>query len=205
MIGRWFSQRGRELGDFLAWLFNFSKVTKELWTSPRKQIFFAAYIIIAAAIVNIILLFGDRFAVYSRSHILHLFIILFAIEPCLLVAQAMILRLAPMHLDPSAEKEKEDNLNIGVIITCHRSEEEIVETVNACLQHFDPSQIFVVDNSNAEDDGCKTQKALLDADLHSVHYIFQMIGNKTLALYAGAIAAKDFDFLVSRHNVLHRQ
>ena len=102
-----------------------------------------------------------------------------------------------MRLGSSDKKEKEDNHNIGVIITCHRSEEEIVATVDACLKHFDPTQIFIIDNSNAEDDGQKTQKALLDADLHSVHYIFQMIGNKTLALYAGAIAAKEFDFLVS--------
>lgn len=194
------SRRYRDIEDFLVWAVDFSKViNKDFWTSPRRRAFFSAYLFILVVLLSIILVYGKQFEVFSRSQIVYLFFIFFILEPCFLVAQAIILKLTPIELEASPLKEKEDNQNIGVIITCHRSEEDIVATVDACLKHFDPSQIFVIDNSsNVEDDTeRKTQKALFEADMHFVHYIFQSIGNKTLALYAGAIAAKDFDFLVS--------
>lgn len=194
-----FSGRFDDLGVFLREVFDFSSVLKDINTSRRKKIFFGTYFAIASVIAFIVVQYGKSFQVYAESEIWCLFILLLAIEPVFLVTQAIILGLFPMELNPIAAKTKEDNHRIGVIITCHRSEDDIVDTVHACLNHFDPSQIFIIDNSNNEDEGHETLKALHDADLHCVNYIFQMIGNKTLALYAGAIAAKQFDFLVSCH------
>lgn len=187
-----------DLSTFLGTVVDTSELTRDLTTSPRKKIFFGAYCAMALALVIAIMRFGEQLEKYRRSRItLWLFLFLFAVEPCFLVTQAIILRISPSHFGPAIT----DNKRIGVIITCHKSEEEIVNTVRACLNHFGLSQVFVIDNANNPDDGLQTQAALERAELHPVHYIFQPIGNKTLALYAGAIAAKDFDLLVSPYNL----
>ena len=183
-----------DLTTFLGTVVDTNELTRDLTTSPRKKIFFGAYCAMALALVIAIVQFGEQIEKYSRSRFtLWLFLFLFAIEPCFLVTQAIILRISPLQFGPTLT----DNKRIGVIITCHKSQEEIVDTVRSCLNHFGLSQVFVVDNANNPDDGLPTQTALESAELHHVHYIFQPIGNKTLALYAGAIAAKDFDLLVS--------
>lgn len=203
--------------EFVRSVLSTRDITKDFAASVRKQIFFGVYAILLVTLVILVIQFPGVLLAYGEIGLLFVAIILVALEPVFLVLQALVLALivpctsigndhhrkSARHDDDEgdyyeqeAEPKHEVNRSVAVLIPCHRSEDDIVETVQSCLVHFQAKQIFVMDNSDYPEDSQSMQAALENAELHCVHYIFQPIGNKTLALYAGAIAAKDYEYLL---------
>ena len=179
---------------FLRSIFDTSKVIENP-TSPRKIRFFGVLFALALAAVGIIYAFHDHFEDSFNTSSQTRFaiaIVTFALEPFILLLLTVILLYCPPEPKPVTKCGREYNRGIGVIIPCHKSHNEIVATLKACLRHFDEQQIYIVDNSDNPPDQEMMRQKLLEEKFHCVNYIFQPIGNKTLALYTGAIAAKDY-------------
>jgi len=89
-----------------------------------------------------------------------------------------------------------DLSQIGVVISCHKSADVIVRTCLACMKHVQAKQIFVMDNANFVEPPDDTREVLIEAGLGEVNYIFNPFGNKTLAMFSGSVAAKDYKYLL---------
>lgn len=168
--------------------------------SRRKQVFVAGFIILLTAGA----VFWVELEIWSfiTSQLDHppyvmtiaLTFIVYSVEPLFLVLEALIAP-HPAH-NLVNEHPPECTNRIAVIIPCHHSADVVVRTVRSCMKHVQPSQIFVVDNANFPNPPDKTREILEDEDLHEVNYIYNPYGNKTLALYAGCVAAKDFSHVL---------
>ena len=183
---------------FLCSIFDTRKITQNA-TSPRKIGIFLMLFVMAFGSVSIVYFFHDTFQEsFNRSSKPRfvIAIVTFALEPCLLLLLTGILLCNPTERKPALRCGKEYNKDIGVIIPCHHSENEIVVTLRACLKHFEENQIFIIDNSDNPPDQEIMREKLEEEKFYRVNYIFQPIGNKTLALYTGAIAAKNYSTLL---------
>lgn len=124
--------------------------------------------------------------------------VLFGFEP---LANIGNLLLSKYSAQPTAsvefsEKQKEMAKEIGLIIPCHNSADVIEKTLNSCLVHFKPEQIFVVDNGDSENPTDATPEIVKNVD-RNINYRWSSVGNKTIAQYIGAKAAKDFKYVMT--------
>ena len=178
-------------------------------TTRRKQLFFCFYVLLSLILTLVLIrrktAIGAWLIDYVEYTLLSLAVILYSVEPCVLILQALILA-HPGAEDEDDEDETshskanrnkanaESTADIAIVISCHRSSDVIVKTVKACLKHVHPHQIFVMDNANFLDPPDNTREVLDESDLHEVNYIYNPFGNKTLAMFAGSVAAKDFKY-----------
>lgn len=195
---------------FVRTIFSTKGLTQGVWTR-RKVSFWTAYLIIAA-------LFVFCFTRYRKETIDAIFpklvtfsfttaVILYATEPAVLLLQTLFLCYPATSEGPEPTGDSADrNADIAVIIPSFNpaGATAIAATVRACLVHFEPGQIFVVENQNQNltNPPEATRTELARAGL-SVEYIYNPIGNKTLALYAGAIAAKEYKYLLLIDDDVH--
>ena len=170
---------------------------KNLWTSKRKQTYVLCYLLVLIIIGLFALRRGDDvidgLIAYIEYSILALAIVVYSVEPIFLLVQSLVFAHPPVD---GAGSEAETTGDIAVVISCHRSADVVVRTVHACMKHLRPNQIFVMDNANFPDPPDNTREVLEEADLHEVNYIYNPYGNKTLAMYGGVVAAKDFKYLL---------
>ncbi|KAI3487765.1 hypothetical protein L1887_48246 [Cichorium endivia] len=83
----------------------------------------------------------------------------------------------------------------GLIIPCHNADVEVLKAVLfAALVHFEPWQIFIVDNGNTESPPTDMEGAIRSQPMFSrVNYIWLPVGNKNIAQFVGAKAAAKLD------------
>ncbi|MEO5970715.1 MAG: glycosyltransferase family 2 protein [Bdellovibrionia bacterium] len=86
--------------------------------------------------------------------------------------------------------------DVAMVIPCHNSADEIGKTIKAALKHLKPEQIFILDNGRTKTPSDNTKEVV--ASINSkINYIWVPFGNKSIAQYAGAIAAKDFKYILT--------
>ena len=183
--------------DFVKSIFSPADLYKNLGTSRRKQTYTLCYIL-ALLILGLLLLrrgdvIVDGLIAYIEYTILALAVLVYSVEPIFLLVQSIVYAHPPVDDFRYPSETTED---IAVIVACHRSADVVVRTVHACMKHLRPNQIFIMDNANFPDPPDNTREVLEEADLHEVNYIYNPYGNKTLAMYAGVVAAKDFKYLL---------
>lgn len=81
--------------------------------------------------------------------------------------------------------------SIALVIPCHNSDVEVLKAVLfAALVHFDPWQIFVVDNGNSPQPPTDMESSIRSQPMFArVNYIWLPVGNKNIAQFVGAKAA----------------
>lgn len=79
----------------------------------------------------------------------------------------------------------------ALIIPCHNADVEVLEAVLfAALVHFEPWQIFIVDNGNSPLPPTDMESSIRSQPMFSrVNYIWLPVGNKNIAQFVGAKAA----------------
>ncbi|SNX83955.1 uncharacterized protein MEPE_02663 [Melanopsichium pennsylvanicum] len=89
----------------------------------------------------------------------------------------------------------------ALIIPCHNADVEVLKAVLfAALVHFEPWQIFVVDNGNTPQPPSDMESAIRSQPMFArVNYIWLPVGNKNIAQFVGAKAAAvlDLDFVLT--------
>ncbi len=85
---------------------------------------------------------------------------------------------------------------VALVIPCHESAAGISKTIHAALKHLKPEQIFVIDNGKSEVPTDNTKEVV--AAVHpKINYLWVPLGNKNIAQYAGALAAKDYKYVLT--------
>ena len=77
------------------------------------------------------------------------------------------------------------NPKLAFVIPCHNSAEIIEDTINACLRHVLPEQIFLIDNGRADAPTDDTRERAHQIS-PAIHYVYLgQSGNKSVAVYVG--------------------
>ena len=79
----------------------------------------------------------------------------------------------------------------ALVIPCHNADVEVLKAVLfAALVHFEPWQIFIVDNGNAPQPPTDMESSIRSQPMFArINYIWLPVGNKTIAQFVGAKAA----------------
>lgn len=105
--------------------------------------------------------------------------------------------VSKMSLDTGGALNAE-TANLAIVIPCHNTQPEtLIRTVESCLSYVRPHQIFVVENGNECHGPSEIRDALCNANLHAVQYLYNPYANKTLALYAGCLAARHYTHILT--------
>ncbi|KAF2703258.1 glycosyltransferase family 2 protein, partial [Pleomassaria siparia CBS 279.74] len=97
---------------------------------------------------------------------------------------------APPERDPSEEKTIQPNVrDTALLVPCYKSAGLIAATIEAALQVFPPSHIFVIANGNSPEPLDNTEEVCIP---YGVNHVWSPIGSKIVAQFVGCYAAKDF-------------
>jgi hypothetical protein len=165
------------LDDYVDWTFVKTIISPREFTnnlsSRRKQVYVAVYGMLC--FIFALVLFQQRTVVgaylveYVEYSILSVAVVLYSVEPCILLLQALIFaHPGADEGDGSTTEPDLSNKDIAIVISCHRSSDVICKTVEACLKHVGPAQIFVMDNANFLESPDTTREVLEEADFHEV-------------------------------------
>jgi len=128
--------------------------------------------------------------------------VIYGIEPTIMFYNLLVGQYPALNPIPSlnpgdleAQTHSSCSEDTALIIPCHNSVGEITKTLGAALQHFPPEHIFIVDNGQTEGP-TDTTKELADRINPRINYIWSSIGNKSVAEYAGALAANKFKYVM---------
>ena len=108
------------------------------------------------------------------------------IDPSVVLACVLLCRYPPL---PKKQRNNRENPTIGLVITCHKSADAIIQTLKAALVHLEPQNIFIADNGNQPEPMDNTRE-LIKALHPRINYRWNAIGNKTLAQF---LAVKQID------------
>lgn len=97
-------------------------------------------------------------------------------------------RAIPMYGHPSLTE------TTALVIPCHNSDVATLQAVLfAALVHFEPWQIFIIDNSNCEAPPMDLEGAIRSQPMFKrVNYVWLPVGNKNISQFVGATAAAKF-------------
>lgn len=93
------------------------------------------------------------------------------------------------------ERQQHFDFDVSVIIACHKSQDNIQNTLNAWLRIVPGRRIYVVDNGNppypkdVNGKAIDNTKSIVQTINRQINYVFSDHGNKTYALYLGALKA----------------
>lgn len=83
--------------------------------------------------------------------------------------------------------------NTALIIPCHKAGPIIGKTLEAAKKIFDEQSIFVIDNGPTQEPTDNTQSVCQE---HGVNYSYIPIGHKSSAIYAGALLARNYEYVL---------
>ncbi|KAF2112784.1 hypothetical protein BDV96DRAFT_623053 [Lophiotrema nucula] len=86
----------------------------------------------------------------------------------------------------------------ALVIPCHNSDHEaLTKVLQSAFPHFQPKDIFVVDNGRTRHPVSPEFRQFIRNISPDIHYIWSPIGSKNAAQLVGAIAAKDYEFIMT--------
>jgi hypothetical protein len=85
------------------------------------------------------------------------------------------------------------DINIALLIPCHKAESIIENTLKDALRIFTPQSIYVIDNGNSDKPFDNTQNICENL---GVNYVWSNIGSKITSIYIGARLAKNFSHVM---------
>jgi hypothetical protein len=98
-------------------------------------------------------------------------------------------------------ERRRDMSDVGVMIACHNSASVIAETIQSCLRHVKPEQIFVIDNGNSLQPADNTRE-IVKAIHPDINYVWSHYGNKTVAQYVATLISP-YTYLLTIDDDVH--
>jgi hypothetical protein len=152
----------------------------------------------------------------TRSNMLPVLIIVIGLEPVMITVILLVARVPPLHppvgplvdkAAPDVELDVEKAICIvkatpehrtALVIPCHNSDHEATSKVlKSAFVHFRPQDIFVVDNGRTRHPVSSEFRNFIRSEHADINYIWSPIGSKNAAQLVGAIAAKDYDWIMT--------
>ena len=152
----------------------------------------------------------------TRSNMLPVLIIVLGLEPIMITVILLVARVPPLHppVGPSDEKtaldiqvdmekatailEPTSNHSTALVIPCHNSDHEATSKVlKSAFVHFRPQDIFVVDNGRTRHPTSPEFRNFIRGEHPDINYIWSPIGSKNAAQLVGAMAAKQYEWIMT--------
>ncbi|KAG9185960.1 hypothetical protein G6011_02516 [Alternaria panax] len=152
----------------------------------------------------------------TRSNMLPVLIIVIGIEPIMITVILLVARVPSLHPSvgppveraaPDVELDVEKTICIveatpehrtTLVIPCHNSDHEATSKVlKSAFVHFRPQDIFVVDNGRTRHPVSPKFRNFIRCEHPDINYIWSPIGSKNAAQLVGAMAAKDYDWIMT--------
>jgi hypothetical protein len=152
----------------------------------------------------------------TRSNMLPVLIIVIGLEPIMITIILLVARVPPLHppVGPPVERAAPDvNLDVekaiaivdatpshrtALVIPCHNSDHEATTKVlQSAFVHFRPQDIFVVDNGRSRHPVSPEFRNFIRSQHADINYIWSPIGSKNAAQLVGAMAARDYEFIMT--------
>jgi hypothetical protein len=152
----------------------------------------------------------------TRSNMLPVLIIVIGLEPIMIVVILLVARVPPLHtaVGPPVEKAAPDveldvekaihivevtrDHSTALVIPCHNSDHEATSKVlKSAFVHFRPQDIFVVDNGRTRHPVSPEFRNFIRSEHPDLNYIWSPIGSKNAAQLVGALAAKDYQWIMT--------
>jgi hypothetical protein len=152
----------------------------------------------------------------TRSNMLPVLIIVIGLEPIMIIVILLVARVPPLHapVGPPVEKAAPDVVldvekaihivettrdhSTALVIPCHNSDHEATTKVlKSAFVHFRPQDIFVVDNGRTRHPVSPEFRNFIRSEHPDINYIWSPIGSKNAAQLVGAMAAKDYQWIMT--------
>lgn len=96
-------------------------------------------------------------------------------------------------VDPSG-----DSFVAALVLPCHNSDRDALRRAfESAYPYFRPQDIFVVDNGRTRHPSDMSFRDWAKAEHPDIHYIWSPIGSKNAAQLVGALAAKDYQYILT--------
>jgi hypothetical protein len=174
--------------------------------TSRRLAFLAVY---AGAIAGLVVLnekvnFTGYIAQAIRFNNFILMGIIYGVEPIMMMLLLCVASLPPLVVRSWSAQDVEAGIrhpshteNTALIIPCHNSDPHSLRTVlRAALIHFDPKQIFIIDNGEESRPPTDTRGVVGNVNV-AINYIWSSIGSKNAAQFIGAMAARNYDNIMT--------
>ncbi|KAF7455376.1 glycosyltransferase family 2 protein [Pyrenophora tritici-repentis] len=152
----------------------------------------------------------------TRSNMLPVLIIVLGLEPIMITVILLVARVPPLHppVAPPDEKPAPDmqvdvekfvtilepapSYSTALVIPCHNSNHDATRKVlKSAFAHFRPQDIFVVDNGRTRYPTSPKFRHFVRGEHPDINYIWSPIGSKNAAQLVGAMAAKNYDWIMT--------
>jgi hypothetical protein len=143
-------------------------------------------------------------------------IIVLGLEPIMITVILLVARVPPLHppvgtpverAAPDVELDVEKAIFIveatpehrtALVMPCHNSDHEATSKVlKSAFVHFRPQDIFAVDNVRTRHPTSPEFRNFIRSEHPAINYIWSPVGSKNAAKLVGAIAAKDYDWIMT--------
>ncbi|KAL6404378.1 hypothetical protein AUP68_13770 [Ilyonectria robusta] len=192
-----------------------------LWPITLKK--YLVLLLVAAICVGIFVsdLYTDwisKSMAITRSYMLPVLIIVIGLEPLMFLV-ILIAAKIPSVDDPDNQVQKAahevekkrlsdiealavrnstDDYDTAFVIPCHNSDRDALQKVFAsAYPYFRPQDIFVVDNGRSRYPNDLSFRDWVKSQHPDINYIWSPIGSKNAAQMVGAMAAKDFRYILT--------
>ena len=140
----------------------------------------------------------------TRRYMLPVLVLVVGLEPIMISIILLISRLPPVSAvqiisEPDSQMdEKPLNHRTALVIPCHNSDEVAMRKVlDSAKPHFRPQDIFIVDNGKTKYPPSIRFRQFIGMQHPDIVYMWSPIGSKNAAQLPGALAAKDYDFIMT--------
>jgi cellulose synthase/poly-beta-1,6-N-acetylglucosamine synthase-like glycosyltransferase len=152
----------------------------------------------------------------TRHNMLPVLILVVGLEPIMITIILLVARVPPLpapvgssfqNSSPNSDVEVEKVISAleitgdhrtALIIPCHNSDHEaLTKVLQSAFPHFRPKDIFVIDNGRSRHPSSPKFRQFIRSQSPDINYIWSPIGSKNAAQLVGAIAAKDYEFIMT--------
>jgi hypothetical protein len=194
-------------------------IREMFWPLTWKK--YAVLLLVAALVVGITISNSyyqwiNKAMQITRHNMLPVLVIVIGLEPIMITIILLVARVPPLpasvgslfdkaSLDAGVEIEKtfsasesQKHHRTALIIPCHNSDHgALAKVIQSALSHFRPRDIFIVDNGRSRYPTSQNFRLFIRSQSSDINYLWSPIGSKNAAQLVGAMAAKDYEFIMT--------
>lgn len=184
------------------------------FTWKKYSVLFAVCALVAGIVFsNLYFHWINKAMQITRRNMLPVLVIVIGLEPIMITVILVVARIPKLQLEetaasaetshPDCEKglrvsEKVVDHRTALVIPCYKSDEEALKKVlESAYLHFRPQDIFIVDNGRGMHPASNEFRQFIQLQSPDIRYIWSPIPSKNAAQLVGALAAHEYDFIMT--------
>ncbi|EMC94380.1 glycosyltransferase family 2 protein [Baudoinia panamericana UAMH 10762] len=153
----------------------------------------------------------------TRSNMLPVLVLVLGLEPIMITIIIIFAKVPDLDTTPISSTDAEKTVDIearggvlsekaaavndhrtALVIPCHNSDHEaMLRVLESAYPHFRPCDIFVIDNARSMHPKDSTFREFIRSQHEEINYIWSPVGSKNYAQLVGAVAAEQYEFIMT--------